>query len=63
MEAQEKLAEIREYESNATKRSRRKMYEDAANGDPEAQERYEKYLRVRREAYHNKKSKEEAKSA
>lgn len=63
IDAQEKLVEMRKYSSEASKRSRKKMYVDAANGDPEALERYEKYLCVRREAYHHKKSNEEVKSA
>ncbi|MCD8362175.1 MAG: recombinase family protein [Lachnospiraceae bacterium] len=58
MEAQEELAEKRKYACDATKKSRDKMYEDAANGDPEAQERYERYLCARRESYHNKKNQE-----
>ncbi len=49
------LARQRAYQSEATKKSRQKMYEQAADGDPEAQARYEHYLATRREAYHEKK--------
>ena len=41
-------------------KSYRKMREDALNGDPIAQERYEKTLTMRREAYHSKKSEQTA---
>ena len=39
----------------ATKKSRQKMYEEAAAGNPEAQARYENFLAARRENYHKKK--------
>ena len=50
-----KLAEQRAYQSEATKKSRQKMYEEAAAGNAEAAARYERYLAARREAYHKKK--------
>ena len=49
------LAKKRAYQSEATKKSRQKMYEEAATGNPEAVERYENYLATRREAYNRKK--------
>ena len=52
------LARQRAYQSDATKKSRQKMYADAAAGDPEAQARYERYLTMRRENYHRKKQAE-----
>ena len=42
-------------QSEAVKKSRQKMYADAAAGDPEAQARYERHLAARRENYHRKK--------
>lgn len=53
------LAKKRAYASEATKKSRQKMYEEAATGNPEAVERYENYLAARREAYHKKKQEAE----
>ena len=53
------LAKKRAYQSEATKKSRQKMYEEAATGNPEAVERYENYLATRREAYHRKKQETE----
>ncbi len=53
------LAKQRAYSSEATKKSRQKMYEEAATGNPEAVERYENYLASRREAYHRKKQESE----
>ena len=53
------LAKQRAYSSEATKKSRQKMYEEAATGNPEAVERYENYLAARREAYHRKKQEAE----
>ena len=53
------LAKKRAYASEATKKSRQKMYEEAATGNPEAVERYENYLAARREAYHRKKQEAE----
>ena len=53
--AAKELAEQRAYASEATKKSRQKMYEEAAAGNPEAAARYERYLTTRREAYHRKK--------
>ncbi len=38
------LAKKRAYDSEATKKYRQKMYEEAATGNPEAVERYENYL-------------------
>ena len=55
-EAAAKLAEYRAYMCEATKKSRQKMYDDAAAGDPEAIERYEHFLKTRRDNYHMKKS-------
>ena len=49
------LARRRAYHSEATKKSRQKMYEEAAAGNPEAQARYENFLAARRENYHKKK--------
>ncbi len=49
------LARRRAYHSEATKKSRQKMYEEAAAGNPEAQARYENFLAARRENYHRKK--------
>ena len=45
-------------QSEAVKKSRQKMYADAAAGDPEAQARYERFLAARRENYHKKKQSE-----
>ena len=42
------LARRRAYHSEATKKSRQKMYEEAAAGNPEAQARYENFLAARR---------------
>nr|WP_304973018.1 hypothetical protein [uncultured Schaedlerella sp.] len=53
------LAKKRAYASEATKKSRQKMYEEAATGNPEAVKRYENYLAARREAYHKKKQEAE----
>ena len=36
-------------------KSRQKMYEEAAAGNPAAQARYENFLAARRENYHRKK--------
>ena len=58
-EAAAELAKQRAYSSEATKKSRQKMYEEAATGNPEAVERYENYLAARREAYHRKKQEAE----
>ncbi len=52
------LAQQRAQQSEAVKKSRQKMYADAAAGDPEAQARYERFLAVRRENYHRKKQAE-----
>ena len=52
------LARRRAYHSEATKKSRQKMYEEAAAGNPEAQARYENFLATRRENYHKKKQDE-----
>ena len=49
------LAQQRAQQSEAVKKSRQKMYADAAAGDPEAQARYERHLAARRENYHRKK--------
>ena len=49
------LARQRAHQSEAVKKSRQKMYEDAAAEDPEAQARYERFLATRRENYHRKK--------
>ena len=48
------LAKKRAYDSEATRKYRQKMYEEAATGNSEAVERYENYLAARREAYHRK---------
>ena len=52
------LAQQRAQQSEAVKKSRQKMYADAAAGDPEAQARYERFLATRRENYHRKKQAE-----
>ena len=52
------LARRRAYHSEATKKSRQKMYEEAAAGNPEAQARYENFLAAKRENYHKKKQDE-----
>ncbi len=49
------LARQRAYACEATKKSRQKMYDEAATGDPEAVARYENFLAARRENYHRKK--------
>ena len=56
-EAAAELAQQRAQQSEAVKKSRQKMYADAA-GDPEAQARYERHLAARRENYHRKKQAE-----
>ena len=53
------LAKKRAHQSQATKKSRQKMYEEAATGNPEAVELYENYLVTRRESYHRKKQEAE----
>ena len=58
LEAAAELARQRAYQSDATKKSRQKMYADAAAGDSEAQARYERFLAARRENYHRKKQAE-----
>lgn len=52
------LAKRRAYQSEATKKSRQRMYEEAEAGSPEAQARYDSYLAARRESYHKKKKDE-----
>ena len=52
------LAQQRAQQSEAVKKSRQKMYADAAAGNPEAQARYERMLAARRENYHRKKQAE-----
>lgn len=56
--AAQELAELRAYQSEAVKKSRQRMYDEAATGDPEAVARKERYLAARREAYHKKKQDE-----
>ena len=56
---EKRKAEKRAHQSQATKKSRQKMYEEAATGNPEAVERYENYLVTRRESYHRKKQEAE----
>ena len=53
-EAAAKLAEYRAYMCEAVKKSRLKMYDDAAAGDPAAIERYAHFLEKRRNDYHMK---------
>ena len=53
------LAKKRAHQSQATKKSRQKMYEEAATGNPEAVECYENYLVTRRKSYHRKKQEAE----
>lgn len=57
-QAETELAKQRAYDSEAVKKSRQRMYEEAAAGNPEAKARYESYLAARREAYHKKKQDE-----
>ena len=57
-EAAAELAQQRAQQSEAVKKSRQKMYADAAAGDPEAQTWYERFLATRRENYHKKKQSE-----
>ena len=57
------LAQQRAQQSEAVKKSRQKMYADAAAGDPEAQARYERFLATRRENYHKKKQAEAAQAS
>lgn len=52
------LAEYRKYMSEATTRSRKKMYEEAASGNLSAMERKENYLKGRRDSYRAKKESE-----
>ena len=52
------LARQRAHQSEEVKKSRKKMYADAAAGDPEAQARYERLLAARRENYRRKKQAE-----
>ena len=59
-EAAAELAKRRAYQSEAVKKSRQKMYEEAEAGNPEAKARYESYLAARRESYHRKKQGAEA---
>lgn len=49
------LAKKRANQTEATQKSRQKMYEEAAAGNPEAKARYENFLAARRENYHRKK--------
>ena len=53
-EAAAKLTEYRAYMCEAVKKSRLKMYDDAAEGDPAAIERYAHFLEKRRNDYHKK---------
>ena len=52
------MAQQRAQQSEEVKKSRQKMYADAAAGDPEAQARYEPFLATRRENYNRKKHSE-----
>ena len=54
-EAAAQLEAQHAYMCEAQKRSRQRMYDEAATGDPEAVARYEHYLQMRRESYHKKK--------
>lgn len=54
-EAAAQLTKYRAYMCEAQKRSRQRMYDEAATGDPEAVARYEHYLQMRREGYQKKK--------
>ena len=53
--AAQELAELRAQQCEAVRKSRQRMYDEAATGDPEAVARKERYLAARREAYHTKK--------
>lgn len=55
-EAADKLAAQNAYMADAQKKYRQKMYDEAATGDPEAVARYDRYLKVRRDSYHEKKN-------
>lgn len=52
------LVQQRAQQSEAVKKSRQKMYADAAARDLEAKARYERFLVTRRENYHKKKQAE-----
>ena len=54
-EAAAQLESQHAYMCEAQKRSRQRMYDEAATGDPEAVARYEHYLQMRRESYQKKK--------
>ena len=54
-EAARKLAEMKNYQSEANVRCYRKMKADAEAGDPEAIKRYETTLAKRRDEYHKRK--------
>ncbi len=54
-EAAAQLEAQHAYMCEAQKRSRQRMYDEAATGDPEAVARYEHYLQMRRESYQKKK--------
>ncbi len=49
-----KVAEYRAYMVQAQKRYRNKLYSQAETGSPEAVARYEHFLQVRRDAYHQR---------
>ena len=54
-EAAAQLEAQHAYMCEAQKRSRQRMYDEAAIGDPAAVARYEHYLQMRRESYHKRK--------
>jgi len=58
-EAAAVLAKMRADQCAAVTKSRQKMCEEAANGNPEAILRYEKHLAMRRENYRNRKNNKE----
>ncbi len=63
-EAVDKLAAQKEYFRDAAAKYRKKIYDDAEGGDPEAVLRYENFLQVRRDEYNkNKQKKQDAKTA
>ena len=57
--AAQELAAIRAYHSRATVKSYQKMKADAEAGDPDAIQRYEATLAMRRESYYKKKGERE----
>ncbi len=61
-EAAEKLEAYRSYMVEAQKKHMKKMYDEAANGDPEAIMKKEQFLQGRRDYYNKKKNESEVSS-